>query len=96
LYYCSKEDGPNGTEYPIELEGTGTTASKNRIGGLPSVVYEVAEIAAAYKKWGIKDESIASIPATEKPPAEIETKAEEKVIHQSPPGDDILADMMNS
>jgi hypothetical protein len=100
LYYCYKEDGPNGTEYPIELEGTGTTASKNRIGGLPPVVYGTAEIAVAYKKWGIREESVTSIPTvvnpTENSSAEIETKVEESPIVNASPPKDILAEMMGS
>ena len=76
LYYCTKEDSPQGTKYPIELEGTEYTVSKNRIGGLPSVVYDTLVIAEAYKKWGVLPDNAPAV----KPPAEIETPAEEKPV----------------
>jgi hypothetical protein len=61
LYYTKKVDVMKGgqlvTEFPIELQGTAQTVSKNRVGGLPGVVYSVEEIADAYAKWGIVEES---------------------------------------
>lgn len=75
LYYCKKEDAVNDagqpvTIYPIELEGTSGTASKNRIGGLPSVVYNTDVIAEAFKKWGGKKEE------TNIPTPQVETPKE--------------------
>jgi len=57
MYLTKKEDTPNGTVFPIELVGTTGTASKNRIGGLPAQVMDVAPIAEAYKKWGVLPEN---------------------------------------
>ena len=99
LYYCTKEDAvQNGkpvTIYPIELEGTSTTASKNRVGGLPSVVYDVKPIADAYKKWGIREESVSSIPApkVETPKAVSESPVQSAVTEVKAPIDP-LADLM--
>ena len=52
IYHCGKEDTPNGTTYPIRLEGTAQTIAKNRIGGMPAVIYDTEAITEAYKKWG--------------------------------------------
>jgi hypothetical protein len=46
------EGGKLVTKYPIELDGTAQTVSKNRIGGLPSEVWSTQEIVDAYNKWG--------------------------------------------
>lgn len=68
LYYTKKVDvAKNGslvTEFPIELQGTQQTVSKNRIGGLPPVVYSPEEIALAYKKWGVIEESSPALLTT--------------------------------
>jgi hypothetical protein len=61
LYLTKKEDGPNGTVFPIELIGREGSASKNRIGGLPAEVMDVDVIAAAYKKWGVVEGDIAPV-----------------------------------
>jgi hypothetical protein len=89
LYYCTKEDAVQGgkpvTIYPIELEGTGTTASKNRIGGLPSVVYTTEPIAIAYKKWGIREESVNTIPTPQ-----VETKQEIPATEEKAPVENVV------
>lgn len=75
VYYCDKVDTPQGTSYPIRLEGTAGTVAKNRIGGLPAIVYDTDTIAEAYKKWGIPPEGFQ--PAIETGVAkETETLAE--------------------
>lgn len=51
------EGGKLVTKYPIELDGTAQTVSKNRIGGLPSEVGSTQEIVDAYNKWGQVEKS---------------------------------------
>jgi hypothetical protein len=72
LYYCKKVDVMEGgklvTKYPIELDGTAQTVSKNRIGGLPSEVSDTKYIIDAYSKWGVVEEtSVENKAATEEP-----------------------------
>lgn len=73
IYYCDKVTDLNGkTAFPIELVGTDRTVSKNRIGGLPNVVYDTKPIIEAYQKWG-------NIPDKDKPKVVEPVKAKEKV-----------------
>lgn len=55
IYYCDKEDvienGQPAVRFPIELISGGQTVSKNRIGGLGRVVYDVQPIADAFLEW---------------------------------------------
>jgi hypothetical protein len=72
LYYCKKVDVMEGgklvTKYPIELDGTAQTVSKNRIGGLPNEVSSTKEIVDAYNKWGnVEKASVGTGIATEEP-----------------------------
>lgn len=56
MYLCKKDTALDGTtSFPIELVGTDRTVSKNRIGGLPNVVFDTKVIAEAYNKWGRSD-----------------------------------------
>jgi hypothetical protein len=72
LYYCKKvdvvENGKLITKYPIELDGTAQTVSKNRIGGLPNEVWSTQEIVDAYNKWGaVEKTSVVAENATGEP-----------------------------
>ena len=95
LYLTKKEDTAKGTIFPIELVGSEGTASKNRIGGLPTQVMDVMDIAAAYKKWGVVEGAIAPVakpdPKVETVP-EIPVQPEIKAPISAEP--DLLADLM--
>jgi len=90
LYYCKKVDVMEGgklvTKYPIELDGTAQTVSKNRIGGLPSEVNDTKQIIDAYDKWGrVEETSVENKAATEEP------KIVDDTIGVEPTGDSKLA-----
>lgn len=56
IYYCDKQDavdseGKPVVLFPIELVSGEQTVSKNRIGGLPNMVYEIKPIAEAFIAW---------------------------------------------
>jgi hypothetical protein len=95
LYLTKKEDGPNGTIFPIELVGTEQSASKNRIGGLPASVMDVTQIADAYKKWGVVEGDIAPVvkldPKVETVP---EIPVQPEIETPISPDADVLADLM--
>lgn len=64
LYYLENAFTDSGKmQRMIQLQGTGQTVAKNRIGGLPNKVETVDPIAEAFSKWGIVEERDA-VPQT--------------------------------
>lgn len=83
VYYCDKVDTPTGTSYPIILEGSEGLVAKNRIGGLPSVIYDTDKIVDAYKAWGIIPESIQPVSETDVAnETELLAELESPVVHE--------------
>lgn len=99
LYYTKKVDvmqnGKLVTTFPIELHGTSQTVSKNRIGGLPTEVYDVYEIADAYKKWGVVEKELAAgSPVVDEPEvAVVPIESDDSVIAMIEESDPIAAIM---
>lgn len=85
LYYLENSFDDDGKmKRTIQLQGTGQTVAKNRIGGLPNKVFSVDPIVEAYEKWGIQEERDA-VPQEKKaiePP--VEEKVSEPVAQKEP------------